>query len=118
MIDGNEADDKIIAVMKQDEIYNNFQDLSECPVAYIERLRHYFLTYKDMPGHTRRFEITHTYGKEEAHEVIRRSQEDYHSKFGKIETKLSLAAFEAITKGKMLNESRTEKAKSKPDRKK
>lgn len=112
MIDGNEADDKIIAVMKQDEIYKNYHDISDCPVTFIERLRHYFLTYKDMPGHTRRCEITHTYGAEEAHEVIRRGVIDYSTKFGKIENKLSIAAFEAIKQGNMINDERKKKKKS------
>src|SRR5512133_2431988 len=69
MIDGNEADDKIIAVMAQDEIYQNWKDISDSPLPIIDRLRHYFLTYKDMPGHPRKCEITHTYGREEAIEV-------------------------------------------------
>jgi len=100
MIDGNEADDKIIAVLKQDEIYANWLDISDVPNAMVQRLKHYFLTYKDMPGQiTNRCEITHTYGLEEAHEVINRSKEDYLKKFGKLENKLSIAAMQAITVG-------------------
>lgn len=102
MIDGDEADDKIIAVMQKDEIYKGWHDISDCPLAVIERLRHYFLTYKDMPGHVRKCEITHTYGREEAFEVIRRGQRDYLSKFGKIENKLSMAALDAIDRGQKL----------------
>jgi inorganic pyrophosphatase len=82
MIDGEEADDKIIAVMQGDAIYGGWTDLKEVPVSAIERLRHYFLTYKDAPGLAqRRTEITHIYGRAEAHEVIRRSQEDYRARF-------------------------------------
>jgi inorganic pyrophosphatase len=91
MIDGNEADDKIIAVMLQDEIYKGWNDISDCPPAIIDRLRHYFLTYKDMPGHTRKCEITHTYGREEALAVIRRSIRDYTATFGNIEDRMSEA---------------------------
>lgn len=97
MIDGGEADDKIIAILKQDEVYNNWNDVSELPEALLHRLEHYFLTYKDMPGLERsRCEITDIYGKEEALEIVRLSREDYIEKFGRIETKLSLAAFEAF----------------------
>jgi inorganic pyrophosphatase len=39
MIDKHEADDKIIAVLKQDEIYGNFKDITECPVALINPIR-------------------------------------------------------------------------------
>lgn len=86
MIDGNEADDKIIAVMKGDAVYGKFQDISDCPFSIIERLKHYFLTYKNIPGEqSHKTEITETYGRSEAFEVIRRSQEDYREKFGKIQ---------------------------------
>lgn len=82
MIDKGEADDKIIAVLKQDEIYGSLKDVSECPATLIDRLKHYFLTYKNMPGQENKaVEITHTYGAVEAHEVIRRSQEDYNVKY-------------------------------------
>lgn len=82
MIDKGEADDKIIAVLKQDEIYGHLKDVSECPATLIDRLKHYFLTYKNMPGQANKaVEITHTYGAAEAHEVIERSLEDYTVKF-------------------------------------
>lgn len=61
MIDGDEADDKIIAVLKDDAVYGDYKDISDCPKAVIDRLKHYFLTYKDMPGAERdKCEITHT----------------------------------------------------------
>lgn len=83
MIDGNEADDKIIAVMEQDAVYGSWNDLKSVPVSTIERLRHYFLTYKDPPGTSnRKSEITHIYGRSEAHDIIRRAQQDYHKRFG------------------------------------
>lgn len=83
MIDGNQADDKIIAVMRDDAVYGNWQTISHCPTTLVERLRHYFLTYKDAPDATeRRVEITHIYDQHDAHEVIRRSLLDYHDEFG------------------------------------
>jgi len=112
MIDGDEADDKIIAVMKQDEIYKNWKDISDCPPAIIERLRHYFLTYKDMPGHNRKCEITHTYGREEAIAVINLSIEDYKTEFGALESKMNQAAFEAILRGKKLSKSHYDEIES------
>jgi inorganic pyrophosphatase len=77
MIDKGEADDKIIAVLKQDEIYGGFRDVRECPPSLVNRLKHYFLTYKNIPGEKAAVEITHVYGREEALEVIRRSVADY-----------------------------------------
>jgi inorganic pyrophosphatase len=81
MIDKGEADDKIIAVLKQDEIYGGFRDVLECPPSLINRLKHYFLTYKNIPGEKAAVEITDVYGREDAFEVIRRSMADYDNNF-------------------------------------
>ncbi len=109
MIDGGEADDKIIAVLKGDEVYQNWNDISDVPPAIVARLKHYFLTYKEMPGsEIKRCEITHTYGKDEAIEVIRRSMKDYRLKFGKLENKLSVATLQMITFGQSWQEALAE----------
>ena len=80
MIDGNEADDKIIAVLNGDAVYGKYTDIKDCPPAVINRLKHYFLTYKDMPGNKElRCEITHIYGVEEARDLIQRASADYKS---------------------------------------
>lgn len=82
MIDKNEADDKIIAVMAKDEIYSKWKDISDVPEPIINRLRHYFLTYKNIPGESNAIvEITETYGREVAHDVIKRSMADYNKTF-------------------------------------
>jgi len=82
LIDKNEADDKIIAVFLHDELYASWRSIEDCPANIIDRLKHYFLTYKNLPGaatHTCR--IASIYGKDEAYEVIRRSRADYQTKF-------------------------------------
>ncbi len=81
LIDKGEADDKIIAVLKGDEVYGAYQDLTEVPENVVERLKHYFLTYKNLPGEPALIEIANVYGREEAHEVIRTSVEDYKQSF-------------------------------------
>lgn len=92
MIDGNEADEKIIAVLRQDAVYGLWKDIGECPENVIERLRHYFLTYKEIPGATdRKTEITHVYGADEAHRVIALSREDYLAEYGDIDQLLNSA---------------------------
>lgn len=88
MIDGSFADDKIIAVLKNDVVYGKYTDISDVPPLIVERLKHYFLTYKDMPGADSNTEITHTYGVEEAREVITLSQEDYLRRFDGLEDAL------------------------------
>jgi len=85
MIDDGEADDKIIAVLKGDQVYENWKDISDVPESIIRRLKHYFLTYKGIPGEeSSNVEITHMYGKEEALEVIKRSKQDYFSHYGEV----------------------------------
>jgi inorganic pyrophosphatase len=92
MIDGDEADDKIIAVMKGDAAYGVWRDINDCPASLIERLQHYFLTYKMAPGTTGDVcEITHVYDRAEAHECIRRSRDDYLAHYGDIEGMLAAA---------------------------
>lgn len=87
IIDDEEADDKIIAVLVGDFIYGKFKDISELPENIVERLKHYFLTYKDAPDRVnKRVQITHTYNVHEAHEVIKLSQRDYQNKFSKNST--------------------------------
>lgn len=88
MIDGNEADDKIIAVLKNDATYSVYTDISELPTVIVDRLRHYFLTYKDMPGVERLSEIPEVYGREDAHAVINASLDDYRQHFNSLETLL------------------------------
>lgn len=83
MIDGNEADDKIIAVMEGDPLYGHLEDIDQCQNSILQRLIHYFITYKNIPEENQKHEqeITHVYNKEEAFEVIRKSFEDYKNKY-------------------------------------
>ncbi len=84
MIDGDEADDKIIAVLEGDAVFGKYNDVSELSQIIIDRLKHYFLTYKDLPGNPSNVEITDTYGAKEAHEVIECSIKDYRNKLNNL----------------------------------
>ena len=77
MIDDQQADDKIIAVLVQDGTYTRWNDLFELPDAIITRLKHYFLTYKLAPGSQQQVDIPLIYGKRDAQEVIKASMRDY-----------------------------------------
>ena len=83
MIDGNEADDKILAVLQGDAVYGEVRDVDGLPRPLVERLRHYFLTYKHGPDRSARqpVEITHVFDRSDAHEVIRRARRDYLARF-------------------------------------
>ncbi len=77
LIDSGEADDKIIATLVGDKVYENYSDLSALPEGIVRRLQHYFLTYKQLPGEVAKCEISATYGREKSYEVIGAAIEDY-----------------------------------------
>lgn len=78
LLDHNQADDKIIAVLKNDAVFGNMTSIEQVPQAIIRRLIHYFSTYKDIPGENhQRMQFVGFYDADIAQEVIRRSMEDY-----------------------------------------
>jgi inorganic pyrophosphatase len=86
MLDRNEADDKVIAVMKDDVAYSGWREIEDVPHPVVDRLQHYFLTYKRAPGSPiASTEITQVYGRQEAYNVIRASHEDYRERFPGLE---------------------------------
>lgn len=89
MIDGQQADDKIIAVLDGDLAYGHIKDIDACPVGLVDRLKHYFLSYKQFPGEApKRVEIADVYNRAEALDVIGRSLRDYRKKFGDPEKRI------------------------------
>jgi len=83
MIDAAQADDKIIAVLESDLAYGAIGAIGDVPRGLIDRLKHYFLSYKQLPEDApKKVEIVDVYDREEAQEVIRRSGMDYESEFG------------------------------------
>ena len=90
LIDRNQADDKIVAVLQGDALFGKYTDIADCPRELIDRLRHYFLTYKQAPGKPERpVEITNIYGKHEARQVIEICREDYRAGFEGAEERLN-----------------------------
>jgi inorganic pyrophosphatase len=84
MLDGNQADDKILAVLEGDALYGGWQDVEDLPRSLVDRIQHYFLTYKRPPGTSEvRVEIVEVYGREEAYTVVRRCMDDYAEHFGR-----------------------------------
>ena len=82
MIDNGEADDKIIAVLANDNLWADVDDIDELPSILVERLRHYFSTYKLVPGSEPPVTLASTFGREHAHRVIEASIADYADEFG------------------------------------
>jgi inorganic pyrophosphatase len=77
LLDRGEADDKIIAVLENDLIWGDAQDLRDLPHILVERLRHYFSTYKLVSGQEPPIVIQGTYGREQAARVIEAAIDDY-----------------------------------------
>src|SRR4249919_2706978 len=77
MIDRGEADDKIISVLENDFVWGAARDLSDVPPVLVERLQHYFLTYKLVPGQQAHAKITKVYGRAHARKVITAAMKDY-----------------------------------------
>ena len=84
MIDGGEADDKIIAILEGDNIWGDAQDISDLPPIKVERLQHYFATYKMVPGKEINIKVDHVYGREEAMAVIAAAEKDYWNHYGEL----------------------------------
>lgn len=77
MVDDGEADDKIVAVLHNDPFFDATQDLSELPKTMVDRLIHYFSTYKLMPGSDHEVRVTSTYGRGHAWQVVEAAVHDY-----------------------------------------
>lgn len=82
MIDHKEADDKIVAVLENDNVWQNANDISDLPSVIIERLRHYFLTYKLIPGEKSKVQIDEIYDRKHAIKVVEASILDYEDEYG------------------------------------
>lgn len=82
MIDDDEADDKIIAVLENDPVWGQAEDITDIPQALIERLNHYFSTYKMVEGQNGKQTIEQVYDCDHACKVIKASMQDYDEEYG------------------------------------
>jgi inorganic pyrophosphatase len=89
MIDGDQVDEKIIAVLDSDIVFGHFDDIDDCPRGLVERLQHYFLSYKQRPGDpSQRVRIAQVYDRAEALTVIALSLRDYDEQIGTASTEM------------------------------
>ena len=84
MIDNGEADDKLIAVLESDHIWGQITDIGGVPRALLDRLIHYFATYKFLPSAPGSVSMGEPYDREHAERVVRASMEDYEEQFGQV----------------------------------
>jgi len=81
-IDGGEADDKIIAVLENDPFWRDVEDVSELPQVLVNRLEHYFSTYKLIPGGSSQMSIEEVCNREYALRVVEAAIADYDETYG------------------------------------
>jgi inorganic pyrophosphatase len=76
------VDDKIIATLANDNVWQSATDVSDLPAIIVERLRHYFSTYKMVPGETQPIEVSQAYDAKQAFRVVEAAMADYQEEFG------------------------------------
>jgi inorganic pyrophosphatase len=82
MVEAGEADDKIIAVLLGDPTFGDLADVRQLPRPIVDRLRHYFLTYKAIPGDAKStITVDPVYDAAEARAVITAARNDYAQRF-------------------------------------
>ncbi len=82
MLDAKEADDKIIGVLERDPVWGDIEEVTDLPPSLLDRLVHYFETYKWTPADKHIVHIGAPYDRAHAHRVIRAAIEDYDAEFG------------------------------------
>ncbi len=82
MVDHGEADDKIIAVLANDDVFGGVRRIEDLPSAMVERLEHYFLAYKSRPRMKSPALVHQVYGRRHAVAVVGAAMQDYRDRFG------------------------------------
>ena len=85
MLDGGEADDKILAVLRDDPLYGDIREIDDVPGALVDRLIHYFSTYKLPRSGDGPVSVGEPYGRGHAETVILAAMSDYRREFSSSE---------------------------------
>jgi inorganic pyrophosphatase len=81
MLDGGEADDKILAVLQGDPLYGDVREIEDLPGVLIDRLIHYFSTYKLPRSGSHRVAVGEPYARAHAESVVTAALSDYRKEF-------------------------------------
>lgn len=81
-LDNGKTDDKIITVYVNDLVFGQVKDIDGLPESLLQRVRHYFATYKMIPGQPPRVTVEELYHRGHALEVVSAAMEDYRAEFG------------------------------------
>ncbi|MBI5405597.1 inorganic diphosphatase [Candidatus Kaiserbacteria bacterium] len=80
MIDGGDADDKIIAVPTEDKRWDDVQDLADLNKHALKEFAHFFETYKNLKGKPAEVVIKGYKGRVEAEAAFERARKMYDDK--------------------------------------
>jgi inorganic pyrophosphatase len=75
MLDGGEADDKIIAMAADDISVSHINDISQLPLHYLNEIKSFFEDYKKLENKT--VKVEEFLGKDVAHAIIKQAIIDY-----------------------------------------
>ncbi len=81
MLDGSQADDKILGILRDDPLWGHVRELEDVPGVLVERLVHYFATYKLSPGDAPTVSVGSPYGRAHAEAVVAAALDDYAEAF-------------------------------------
>lgn len=81
MVDGNQRDEKIIAVAKKDPFLNMYNDVTELPPHISSEIKHFFEVYKQLEN--KKTEVEEFLGREEAEKILEKAINNYKIKFNK-----------------------------------
>lgn len=76
MVDGDDIDEKIIAVPFRDPSLSCYKDISELPKHTFDEIQHFFTVYKSLEG--KNTAVKEVLGKEDAVAIIQHCIEEYH----------------------------------------
>jgi len=85
MLDQGEADDKILAVLENEPMWERVTDLVNFPTTMLQQLCHYFSTYQAVPGEESNVSVGDPYDRHEAEGVVQAAIDDYNERF-RVET--------------------------------
>jgi inorganic pyrophosphatase len=63
-------------------MWQDVTDVTQLPKVMVDRLRHYFSTYKMLSPDDAKVNIADAYGREHAEQVVKAAMQDYRDHFG------------------------------------
>ena len=81
MVDGNQKDEKIIAIAEKDPFLNMYKDITELQANITSEIKQFIEVYKQLEG--KKTEVEEFLNREEAEKIIEKSINSYKIKFNK-----------------------------------